>query len=201
MHPQTGPMIEVSQHEVTQLLRAWSEGDEAALNKLIPLVHEELRQLAHRYMAQERPAHTLQTTALINEAYIRLIQYKQPRWQNRVHFFAICAQSMRRILVEFARSRHRLKRGGEAHRVWLDETLVVCRERGEDVIALDEALHALAAVDPRKSRVVELRFFGGLSVKETAEVLKVSSDTVLRDWKLAKVWLLRELSQEKPDEV
>ncbi len=193
-------MTEVSQHEVTQLLRAWSEGDEAALNRLIPLVHGELRQLAHRYMAQERPDHTLQTTALINEAYIRLIDYRQRPWQNRAHLFAISAQLMRRILVDFARSRGSRKRGGGAQRVSLDEALVVSPELGEDLMALDDALKTLAEVDSRKSQVVELRFFGGLSAKESAEVLKVSEDTILRDWRLAKVWLLRELSGEKQDE-
>lgn len=190
-------MRAASQQEVTQLLLAWGQGEQAALEKLIPRVYQELCRLAHRYMARERPDHTLQTTALVNEAYLRLIDYRRVGWQNRAHFFAISAQLMRRILVDFARSRRYLKRGGGAQRVSLDEALLVSEARGEDFIGLDEALKGLSAVDSRKGRVVELRFFGGLSVKETAEVLKVSVDTVLRDWRLAKAWLLRELSGEK----
>ena len=162
--------------------------------KLTPLVYDELHRLARRYMAQERPGHTLQATALVNEAYLRLVDSRNVRWQNRAHFFAVSAQLMRRILVDFARSRHYQKRGGEAQRVSLDDALVVSRERGADLVALDDALQALAAVDPRKSQVVELRFFGGLTVEEAAEALAVSPDTVLRDWKFAKTWLLRELS-------
>ncbi len=185
--------------EVTQLLLAWGQGEQAAFEKLTPLVYKELRRLAHRYMGRERPGHTLQTTALVNEAYLRLVDCKQVRWQNRTHFFAISAQLMRRILVDFARSRRYLKRGGNAHRVSLDEALVVSQERNADLVELDDGLKALAAVDTRKSQVVELRFFGGLSVVETAEVLKVSPDTVLRDWQLAKAWLLRELSRQKRD--
>lgn len=188
-------MTTPTSNEVTQLLLAWSDGEEAALDKLIPLVHRELHRLAHRYMSQERPDHTLQTTALVNEAYLRLVDSSRVRWQNRAHFFAICAQLMRRILVDYARSRRYLKRGGDAQRVSLDEALVVSQERGADLVALDDAINALAQVDPRKGRVVELRYFGGLSVEETADVLKISPDTVLRDWRLAKVWLLRELSK------
>ncbi len=180
--------------DFTQLLLAWSQGEEPALEKLIPLVYQELHRLAHRYMRGERAGHTLQTTALVNEAYLRLVDTQRVRWQNRAHFFAVSAQLMRRILVDFARSRRSLKRGEGAQKVTLDDALIMSPEQGQDVVALDEALKALAAVDSRKSQVVELRFFGGLTVEETAEVLKVSSDTVLRDWRMAKVWLLRELN-------
>jgi len=180
--------------EVTGLLRAWGQGDESALEKLVPLVYDQLHLAARHYMAGERPGHTLQTTALINETYLRLVNVRHVKWQNRAHFFAICARLMRRILVDFARSRGYQKRGGEATQVDFDEALLVSPEPGSNLVALDEALQLLARVDERKSRVVELRFFGGLSVKEAAEVLKVSVDTVMRDWKLAKVWLLRELS-------
>ena len=180
---------------ITELLLAWSRGEQAALDKLVPRVHAELRRVAHRYMAGERTGHTLQTTALVNEAYLRLINVEQVRWQNRAHFFAVSAQLMRRILVDFARSRNYLKRGGGAQKVTLDEALVVSQEPGQDLVALDDALKALAVTDARKSRVVELRFFGGLSVEETAEVLKVSVDTVTRDWRLAKVWLAREMGK------
>jgi len=179
--------------QVTQLLIDWSNGDEHALQQLIPLVHEELRRVARRHMAHERAEHTLQATALVNEAYMRLVDIRQVRWQNRAHFFAMSARLMRRILVDFARSRGYQKRGGAAPKVTLDEALVVSPEPGSDLVALDEALTALAAVDPRKAQVVEMRFFGGLSVEETAEALHVSRDTVMRDWKLAKAWLLREL--------
>jgi RNA polymerase sigma factor (TIGR02999 family) len=180
---------------VTRLLLAWGEGDEAALEQLMPVVHDELRRLARRHMGHERPGHTLQATALVNEAYLRLIDVKQVQWQNRAHFFAMSSRLMRRILVDFARSRHYQKRGGGAQKVTFDEALVVSDERGGDLLALDDALVALAAVDPRKSQVVEMRFFGGLSVEETAEALHVSVDTVMRDWKMAKVWLLRELKK------
>jgi RNA polymerase sigma factor (TIGR02999 family) len=190
-------MKSASQPEVTQLPLAWSEGQETALEKLIPVVHKELRRLAHRYMWKEREGHMLQTTALVNEAYLRLVDSRQVRWQNRAHFFAISAQLMRRILVDFARSGNYLKRGGGAEQVSLDEVMVISKEKDADLVALDDALSALADVDPRKSQVVELRFFGGLSVEETAEVLKVSPDTVLRDWKLAKVWLLREMGRKE----
>ena len=185
--------MEASSHEVTQLLQAWSAGEQGALDKLVPVVYQELRRLAKRYMAQERPGHTLQTTALVNEAYLRLVDVKQVNWQNRAHFFGVSAQLMRRILVDLARSRRSLKRGGDALQVSLDEALLVSRERGADLVALDDALKTLAAMDHRRGRVVELRFFGGLSVEETAEILKVSPETAMHDWKLAKAWLLREL--------
>ena len=186
-------------HEVTQLLRAWGEGDESALEKLTPLVYGELHQLAQRYMAREAPGHTLQTTALVHEVYMRLVDFREISWQNRAYFFGVCARLMRQILVDFARSRQRLKRGGEAPQVSLDEALVMPQEAPANLLALDEALNALAALEPRKSRVVELRFFGGLSVEETAEVLRVSEETVLRDWRLAKAWLLRELCEGNRD--
>ena len=186
-----------SPHEVTGLLRAWSAGDEEALRKLMPLVYQELHRAARRYMAGERSGHTLQTTALINEVYLRLVDLHRTNWQNRAHFLAICAQLMRRILIDFARSRRYQKRGGAAPHVCFDEELFVSAQPRADLVELDDALKELAVVDERKSRVVELRFFGGLSVKETAEVLKVSSDTVMRDWEMAKVWLLRELSRDK----
>jgi len=189
-------MPQPSPHEVSQLLRAWSSGDEAALQTLIPLVYEELHRIARRYMGREREGHTLQTSALVNEAYLRLVDLKNVEWQNRAHFFAVSAQMMRRILVDFARDRRYLKRGGGALQVSLAEAAGMTSQRGTDLVALDDALNSLAEVDKRKSEVVELRFFGGLSVEETAEVLKVSAETVMRDWKLAKVWLLREL--EKP---
>ena len=186
-------MAATSPADVTQLLQAWSQGETSALEKLTPLVYKELHRLAHRYMSFENPGHTLQTTALVNEAYLRLVS-NRATWQNRAHFFAISAQLMRQILVDFARSRHQGKRGGKVQRVSLDEALVSAEEAGADMVALDDALKALAVVDPRKSRVVELRFFGGLSIEETAEVLKVSDLTVSRDWKLAKLWLLRQMS-------
>ena len=181
----------------TTLLLAWGRGDETALDQLIPLVHDELRQLARRHMAGERPGHTLQATALVNEAYLRLIEVNQVRWQNRAHFFAMASRVMRRILVDAARARGYQKRGGGAEKVSLDEALLVSGEPRQDLIALDDALNALAAFDLRKSQVVEMRFFGGLSVEETAEALHVSADTVMRDWRLAKVWLARELSGEQ----
>jgi RNA polymerase sigma factor (TIGR02999 family) len=183
-----------SPKEITQLLVAWGDGDQAALDELTPLVHQELRRLAHHYMSGERTGHTLQTTALVNEAYIRLIDWKNVRWQSRAHFFAVSAQLMRRILVDFARSRGYRKRGGGALAVSLDEAALVSDEKGDDLVALDEALGLLAELDARQSKVVELRFFGGLSVDETAEVLKVSSGTVRRDWSLARAWLHRELA-------
>jgi RNA polymerase sigma factor (TIGR02999 family) len=176
-------------------LLAWNEGDEKALDALIPLVHEELHRLAHRHMAAERAGHPLQTTALVNEAYLRLIDSSRVRWQNRAHFFAVSAQLMRRILIDFARARQKLKRGGDVTHVSLDEAAIVSREPRPDLIALDEAMTVLASFDERKSKVVELRFFGGLSVEETAAVLKVSPITVMRDWNLAKLWLLRELDK------
>jgi RNA polymerase sigma factor (TIGR02999 family) len=178
---------------------AWSGGDDAALEKLTPLVYEELHRAAHRYLAQERAGHTLQTTALINEVYLRLVHVREVTWQDRAHFFAVCARLMRRVLTDFARSRGYLKRGGDSRAVGLDEALLISREPPADLVALDDGLNALAAFDPRKSQVVELRFFGGLSVEETAEVLKVSTETVKRDWKLARVWLLEEMTGEKVD--
>jgi RNA polymerase sigma factor (TIGR02999 family) len=190
--------MEPSTHQVTHLLRAWGEGEQGALDELVPLVYQEMHRLAQRYMVQERSGHTLQTTALVNEAYLRLVDTTQASWQNRAHFFAICANVMRRILVEWARSRKALKRGGAAAPLELVESLVVAEEPGRDLVALDDALKDLSAFDPRKGKVVELRFFGGLSVEETAEALKVSCETVMRDWKFAKSWLRRELGKEKP---
>jgi RNA polymerase sigma-70 factor (ECF subfamily) len=186
-------MVDVPSHDVTRLLARWRDGDEAALQQLVPIVHEELRRLARRQMARERPGHTLQPTALVNEAYLRLVTLKQMQWQDRAHFFAMGARLMRRILVDFARSRGYQKRGGGAQRVSFTQALDVAEGQATDVVALNDALEALAEVDERKSRVVELRFFGGLSVEETAEVLKVSRETIKRDWKFAKMWLLRHL--------
>jgi RNA polymerase sigma-70 factor, ECF subfamily len=183
---------------VSRLLRDWGNGDRAALDRLTPIVYEELRRLARRYMRGERPGHSLQTTALVNEAYMRLVDYKGMQWQNRAHFFAVSAQLMRRILVEHAR-RHNLKRGGGVRHVSLDDTAIVGGDRAADLVALDDAMDALAGLDARKARVVEMRFFGGLSVEETAEVLKVSSVTVMRDWSTAKAWLYRELTGGKND--
>ena len=180
--------------DVTQLLLAWGDGDQAALENLMPLVFEELRRLAHRYMRRERPDHTLQTSALVNEAYLRLVEQKGVQWQNRAQFFGIAAQLMRRILVDYARMRRYAKRGGAARSVQLDEAMIVSEERAADVVALDDALKSLAEIDPRKSQIVELRFFGGLSIEEAAEVLKVSPGTVMREWTLAKAWLRREMT-------
>ena len=188
-------MTSPARHEVTQLLQAWSDGQQEALDKLMPLVYEELHRLARHYMRRERPGHILQTSALVNEAYLRLIDASQVNWQNRAHFFAISAGLMRRILVDWARTHQSQKRGAGAPAISLNEDLDLSEDR-MDLAALDDALKALAALDSRKSRVVELRFFGGLSVEEAAEVLKVSPETVKRDWKLAKVWLLRELSEK-----
>jgi RNA polymerase sigma factor (TIGR02999 family) len=182
------------QSDATELLVAWSSGDESAFDRLVPLVHQELRVLARSYMRRERSGHTLQATALVNEAYIRLIDVNRVQWQNRTHFLAVAAQTMRRILVEFARQRRRQKRGGAAIRVTIDDAMDVAQDSSADLVALSDALSALAAFDPRMSQVVELRFFGGLTVQETAEVLNVSPETVMRDWKTAKAWLLRELS-------
>jgi len=186
-----------SSHDVTLLLKAWSTGDEEALAKLTPLVYRQLREIARRYMAGERDGHVLQTTALVHEAYVRLVDCGRVNWQDRAHFFAVSAQLMRRILIDFARSRDYLKRGGAAPHISLEEAPSVCDEPDVNLLALDDALQALAAIDERKSKVVELKFFGGLNVEETAEVLHVSSDTVMRDWKLAKIWLFRELSRER----
>jgi RNA polymerase sigma factor (TIGR02999 family) len=188
-----------TEHNVTELLAAWSGGDEAALEKLVPLVYQELHRTAHRYMVRERSGHTLQTTALINEVYVRLTDFQEMSWQDRNHFFGICANLMRRVLTDFARSRRFLKRGGNAVHMPFDETLFGGCERAAGIVALDDALNALAVFDERKSRVVELRFFGGLSVEETAEVLNISVETVMRDWKMAKVWLLREMSGGETD--
>lgn len=179
--------------EMTQLLVDWSNGDQSALDRLLPLVHAELRKLAHHYMSRERPGHTLQTTALVNEAYLRLVDQRDVRWENRAHFFGIAARSMRQILVEYARQRRARKRGGDAQRVELDEAALLSDEPNTDLVALDEALRELAEVDERKSRVVELRFFGGLNVEEVAEVLGVHANTVVRDWDMAKAWLRRQL--------
>ena len=178
------------------MLRSWSDGDDDALQQLIPLVEGELRRLARAYMGRERRGHTLQTTALVNEAFLKLTDARRVRWQDRAHFLGIAARLMRRVLVDHARRRGYLKRGGDIQRVTLHEGLVTSAEPALDVVALDRALEALAKVDVRKSRIIELRFFGGLSVEETAEVLDVSADTVKRDWRLAKLWLLRELEGE-----
>ena len=182
--------------EVTQLLLAWSQGDQTAFDRLVPLVYAELHRLAKRYMRDERPEHTLQATALIHEAYVRLIDTKRVRWEGRGHFFGVAARLMRQILVDFARERGYQKRGGAVRPVSLDEALVVSGKQDEGLVALDEALSALAEIDGRKSQVVELRFFGGLSIEESAEALKVSPETVRRDWRLAKSWLFQRLNEE-----
>src|SRR5262245_35732175 len=193
-------MMTPTPQEITRLLVAWSDGDEQAFTALMPLVYGELRRLASRRLGRERAGHTLQTTALVHEAYLRLVDQKEANWRNRAHFFAVAAQMMRRILVDYARSRNFAKRGGGAKQAPLDEAMVVSDERAADVVALDEALDALAGFDERKSRMVELRFFGGLSIEETAEVLGVSPGTVMRDWTLAKAWLQREINRSDPDE-
>jgi RNA polymerase sigma factor (TIGR02999 family) len=180
--------------DVTVLLHAWMAGDPAALDRLIPLVHAELLRLAHRQLSRERSGQTLQPTALVNEAYLRLVDLRRMVWQGRAHFFAMSARLMRRILVDIALAKGCQKRGGGAQKVSFDEAIAVSADRGDDLVALDEALKAFAAIDPRRARIVELRFFAGLSVEETAEALHISTDTVMRDWKLAKVWLHRELS-------
>ena len=185
-----------SPSEVTQLLKDWSSGDPEALDRLIPIVYAELRGVAARYLRRERRDHTLQPTALVNEAYLRLIDQKRVHWKNRAHFFALAAQLMRRILVDHARGRKYAKRGGGAQKISLDETMMVKNERGRDLVALDDALERLAAIDQRKSKVVELRFFGGLSVEETAEALQISGVTVMREWSMAKAWLYNSLSNE-----
>jgi RNA polymerase sigma-70 factor, ECF subfamily len=189
-----------SQKEVTVLLGAWSGGDERALEKLIPLVQPELHRLAHHYMSRERAGHTLQTTALLDEAYLLLVDHNKRDWQNRTHFVAAAAQLMRRIMVDHARERHALKRGAGALKVTLDEAAAVTETRSEDLLALDDALERLAAQDPRKSQIVELRYFGGLTVEEVAEFLKLSQRTVEREWNMAKAWLYRALSRKEPDE-
>lgn len=180
-----------SSKQVSQLLVAWGGGDQAARDELMPLVYEELRRLAHQCIRRERPGHTLQTSALLNEAYLRLVDQKNIHWQDRAHFFGIAARLMRQVLVDYARKRRYAKRGGDARRVPLDEAMIVSEERAADVVALDDALKSLAEIDPRQSQIVELRFFGGLSIEETAEVLAVSPGTVMRDWTLAKAWLRR----------
>lgn len=179
--------------QVSSLLRAWGDGDQGALERLTPIVYDELRRLARRHMKGERPGHSLQTTALANEAYTRLVDYKRMKWQNRAHFFAVSSQLMRRILVDHAR-RHNLKRGGGVQHVSLEQAALLVGDEGTDLVALDDAMNALARIDPRKVQVVEMRFFGGLSIEEIAEVLKVSSITVKRDWRTARTWLYRELT-------
>ena len=181
-------------HEITQLLAEWSEGNQAALDQLYPLVYNELRRLAHGYLRRERKGHTLQTTALINEAYLRLVDQKHVHWANRSHFFGISAQIMRRILIDHARRYDYAKRGGGAQRISLDEAAVVAKQRGRALLMLDEALKSLAKIDPRRSQVVELRYFGGLDNREIAGVLKISENTVMRDWNMARAWLYQELS-------
>ena len=189
-------MSELSSLEVTHLLLAWRQGEKEALGRLIPLVYEELRRLAHSYMRNERKGHTLQTTALVNEAYLRLVDCSKVNWQNRSHFLAICAQMMRRILVDYARSHRSQKRGGSAERISLEECNIVSAGPDPDLIEIDEALRSLAQVDARKCQIVELRFFGGLTAEETSEVIGVSPDTVLRDWKFSRAWLARELKKK-----
>lgn len=187
-----------SDGDISTLLRAWTDGDQDALQKLTPIVYDELHQLAQRYMKRERAGHSLQTTALVNEAYMRLVDYKRMQWQNRAHFFAVSSQLMRRILVDRAR-RHNEKRGGGVQHVALEEASMVTGGRTTDLVVLDDAMNALARIDPRKVQVVEMRFFGGLSVEETAEVLKISAVTVMRDWSTAKAWLYRELTGGRDD--
>ena len=182
---------------VTQLLLAWSEGDATALDRLLPYVEAELRGLARSRMKRESVVHTLQTTALVNELYLKLVDQRQVKWQNRTHFFAVASQLMRRILVDHARRQLRSKRGGGAYKVTLDEAIIISPEKSKDIVALNEALDCLAKLDPLKARIVELRYFGGLSVKETAEVLKISEVTVMRHWRLAKSWLRREVTKRR----
>jgi len=189
-----------SEAKITELLLAWGEGDEAALEQLIPLVYQELHRLARHYMRQEQPGHILETTALINEAYLRLVDGNRVHWQNRSHFYALCARAMRRILIDHAKSRRRAKRGGGAHEVSLDEVASLAQDRAAELVLLDEALKRLETFDKRKSQVVELRFFGGLSIEETAEVMKISTISVSRDWSTAKAWLHREMSGKEPDD-
>jgi RNA polymerase sigma-70 factor (ECF subfamily) len=181
--------------EITGLLKAWADGEPAALDRLTPLVYAELRRMARRYMAKEREGNTLQTTALVNEAFLRLVEVDNVRWQDRAHFFAVSAQMMRRILVDAARARGSEKRGGAAVKVDLNESIDAVQDRGSELVALDDALDALAKLDPRKAKVVEMRFFGGLSAEETAAVLKISAQSVLRDWKIARAWLMREMKR------
>ena len=187
--------MDAQKHELTQLLIDGNNGDQSAFDRLMPLIDEELRRLAHRYMSREREGHTLQTTALVNEAFVRLVNRKNVNWQNRAHFFGIAAQLMRTILVDHARSHACAKRGGGAFKLELDDALVVSQEKASEVIALDDALKELARLDPQQSRIVELRFFGGLTVEETAEVLHLSPATIKREWSTAKAWLFHELSK------
>jgi RNA polymerase sigma factor (TIGR02999 family) len=184
-----------SPNDVTQLLVAWGNGDQTARDQLMPLVYAELHRLAHRHIKRERPGHTLQTSALVNEAFLRLVDQRDVQWQSRAHFFGIAAQMMRRILVDYARKRQFAKRGGKGLQMSLDVELIVTKQRSADVVSLDDALNELATIDERKSRVVELKFFGGCSIEETAEVLGVSPGTVMRDWTLAKAWLRRTMSK------
>ena len=186
-------MTTISQTGVTDLLVHWSEGDQEALNKLIPLVYDELHKLASRYLRRERSDHTLQTTAVVHEAYLKLVNQRDANFENRLHFFAVAAQIMRRILVDYARRHHASKRGGDLYKLSLDEALVTSEEKGADLLALDEALERLAAIDPRQSRVVELRIFAGLTLEETAQALNISPSTVRREWSMAKAWLHRQI--------
>jgi RNA polymerase sigma-70 factor (ECF subfamily) len=188
-------MDELPPAEITVILKAWAGGDPAALERLVPLVYKELKRMAHRYMRRENPDNTLRTTALVNEAYLRLVDVNNVCWEDRAHFFAVSAQMMRRILVDAARARHRDKRGGDQQVVNLNDSVDAMVERGGELMALDDALNSLAKLDPRKARVIEMRFFGGLSVEETAAVLNISPQSVLRDWKLGRAWLTRELSR------
>ncbi len=189
-------MTTISQTGVTDLLVHWSEGDQEALNKLIPLVYDELHKLASRYLRRERRDHTLQTTAVVHEAYLKLVNQRDANWENRVHFFAVAAQVMRRILVDYARRHHASKRGGDLYKLSLDEALVTSEEKGADLLALDEGLERLAAIDPQQSRVVELRVFGGLTVEETAEALGISPRTVKREWSMGKAWLHKQIRNQ-----
>ena len=191
-------MTTISQTGVTELLVHWSEGDQEALNKLIPLVYDELHKLASRYLRRERRDHTLQTTAVVHEAYLKLVNQRDANFENRLHFFAVAAQIMRRILVDYARRHHASKRGGDLYKLSLDEALVTSEEKGADLLALDEALERLAAIDPRQSRVVELRVFAGLTLEETAQALNISPSTVRREWSMAKAWLHRQIKNQRP---
>jgi len=200
LNSEKGVMSAQSPEEVTQLLLAWNGGDTAALGKLMPLVYDELRKAAKRYLRREAAGHSLQTAALVNEVYLRLIDVKNVRWQDRAHFFAISARLMRRVLVEFARRRRQFKRGGEARQISIEEALAFGQEQSADIVALDDALTELARLNPRQSQVVELRFFGGLTEDEIAVALKVSPRTVRNDWRLARAWLYRELNKGKDDD-
>ena len=191
-------MTTISQTGVTDLLLHWSEGDQEALNKLIPLVYDELHKLASRYLRRERRDHTLQTTAVVHEAYLKLVNQRDANFENRLHFFAVAAQIMRRILVDYARRHHASKRGGDLYKLSLDEALVTSEEKGADLLALDEALERLAAIDERQSRVVELRVFAGLTLEETAQALNISPSTVRREWSMAKAWLHRQIKNQRP---